>query len=222
MILKMEERMVEVIKDGEIVKMSERQARMEDLFILREATVFEEPKQLAPLMPQIRQSPFRGQGGQRQQFSMDLPVKVAKPAKEVSQFEAWKRNKFDYKNNNVIQELKENFHWEISKTRRLKNISRARLAEAIGETEERIKIVEQGGLPEDNFFLINKIQNYLGINLRRDGKVMTDSPRAMLGSDVTLAQLQKVQESKPEVKKTEKAEDTGMKSLLGDDIEIIE
>lgn len=56
-----------------------------------------------------------------------------------------------------------NFHWIIMRARRRKKISQKELAEEIKEAEITIKMVEKGILPEDEFRLINKLENYLGI-----------------------------------------------------------
>jgi hypothetical protein len=87
-------KLVEVIKEGEIVKMSESQAREEDLFILRniiepDSHIYEEAK------PEVIHAPS-----------------------SKSMLQDWRNARVSYKNNNVLKELKENFQWEISKVRR--------------------------------------------------------------------------------------------------------
>ena len=63
--------------------------------------------------------------------------------------------------------LVDNFHWLIMRERRAKHISREQFARDLGESETLIKMVEQGILPEDDNRIINKIEGYLGINLRK-------------------------------------------------------
>ena len=64
-------------------------------------------------------------------------------------------------------DLIENFHWVIMRERRAKHISREQFAKDLGESETLIKMVEQGVLPENDNLIINKIEGYLNINLRK-------------------------------------------------------
>ncbi len=64
-------------------------------------------------------------------------------------------------------DLIENFHWVITRARRAKHISREQFARDIGESETLIKMVEQGILPENDNLIINKIEGYLSISLRK-------------------------------------------------------
>ncbi len=64
-------------------------------------------------------------------------------------------------------DLVENFHWIIMRERRAKHISREQFAKDLGESETLIKMVEQGVLPENDNLIINKIEGYLHINLRK-------------------------------------------------------
>ncbi|MFH1325817.1 MAG: hypothetical protein ABIH49_03575 [archaeon] len=61
-----------------------------------------------------------------------------------------------------------NFHWIIMRVRRGKHISQEQLAKAISEPEIAIKMVEQGIIPKRNFGIIDKIENYLGIRLKKN------------------------------------------------------
>ncbi len=66
-------------------------------------------------------------------------------------------------------DLIDNFHWTIQRVRRLRKISRTQFANDIGETEATMKMVENGFLPENNYKIINKIEGYLRISLRKPG-----------------------------------------------------
>lgn len=123
--------------------------------------------------------------------------------------ETGKRNvpvyRLDYKKNNVVKELIDNFHWEILKYRREKNLSRKQLANALRVPEEELKMVERGELPRDDFILISKIESHIGVNLRKNPSVRSQPS--------SLADLQKRKEQqggKPESKMT------------GSDLEIFE
>jgi ribosome-binding protein aMBF1 (putative translation factor) len=113
----------------------------------------------------------------------------------------------DWKKKQVVSELIDNFHWHISHARRQKGLMRKQFAEAIGESEEVVKKIENGVLPENSFVLVNKIQNYLRINLRKDRKDFSQPMRKL---------VEKKQEEKAEEKRKE------FSAVIGDDIEVIE
>ncbi|OIO81641.1 hypothetical protein AUJ84_00660 [Candidatus Pacearchaeota archaeon CG1_02_32_132] len=193
------ERLVEAIKEGEIVRVPESQAREEELFILRTFPISEEVKE---------EKVEKGR-------TIDFTDKYKKPGmRDVPRVETWRKK--SYQRNNVLISLKDNFHWDISKTRISKGLSRKQLAEAIGETEDKLRIIENGGLPDDNFSLINKIENKLGINLRKD---------KVVESVVTLAELQKMDERRVKIE-LERAQgsqaDEVDDNMFGNDIEVID
>jgi len=173
---------VEAIREGEIVRVSEEQARVEELFILRNIPEI--------VKKEISETPK----------TLDLTKVRGK-----ERFEAMRRA--TYKKNNVLKELKDNFHWDILKKRRTLGLSRKQFADRLGETEERLKIVENGNLPEDNFALIIKIERTLSITLRKESQL----------SNVNLAELQKAEEEKKKVQKEAREA-----NILGDDIEVID
>jgi ribosome-binding protein aMBF1 (putative translation factor) len=70
------------------------------------------------------------------------------------------------KESELAKELIENFHWELLKKRKARNLTRKQVALTVGESEENLKLIEAGILPESNFILVNKLENYYGINLR--------------------------------------------------------
>jgi len=188
---------VEVIREGEIVRVSESQAIEEDLFILRK--IIEPEREHVP----------------------DFTSKQAKErrvVKSYSNLESWRAGKVSYKRNRVIEDLVDNFHWEIVRVRRHKGLTRKQLAEAVGVSEEDFKVIEFGGeLPKDDFVLINKVENYLGINLRKEKKK----------DEVTLLELQKMDEKKIQ-EQIEKAhlKDANLEQeeerISGSDIEVLE
>jgi transcriptional regulator with XRE-family HTH domain len=64
-----------------------------------------------------------------------------------------------------------NFHWTIQQIRRTRRITREQLAKGIGESEATIRMVEQGILPNGDYKIINKIETYLKVNLRKGSSV---------------------------------------------------
>ncbi|HLC54223.1 MAG TPA: hypothetical protein VJK07_01195 [Candidatus Nanoarchaeia archaeon] len=230
----MEEKLVDVIRDGEIVTVSEVQARAEDLFILRE-------RHAPPAAP----APLTGHSVLR--TASQIPRMT--PAQKL--IPRWHSYQPEYTKNNVAKELIDNFHWEIGKARRERNMTRLQMANALNASEDVIKMLENGELPSDDFVLINKVQSFLHINLRRDGRSFDASARAQLSSateahsassatshtppaakphydaNISLAELQRMKtremsaREKPRWIKDKSTEERN-NPLFGDDIQIIE
>ena len=89
-------------------------------------------------------------------------------------------------------EMIDNFHWVIMRARRMKKLTQAQLAKQIAESEAAIKMAEQGILPEDDYRLVNKLENYLGIKIIRPEFVEkireTEKPKE-LGFDMNEAKI---------------------------------
>ncbi|MBU3906627.1 MAG: hypothetical protein KKA64_00050 [Nanoarchaeota archaeon] len=64
-------------------------------------------------------------------------------------------------------DLVDNFNWVIMMERRKRKLSHIQLAEAIGESAVAIKMAEDGILPEDDYRIINKLENFFRISLKR-------------------------------------------------------
>ena len=65
-------------------------------------------------------------------------------------------------------DLAENYNWIIMMSRRKKRLTQEQLADAIGESSVAIKMAEQGILPEDDFRLINKLEAFLNIRIKKN------------------------------------------------------
>ena len=187
---------VEAIKDGEIIKVPEKVAIMEDLFILRKI---------------VNPSQQSSQNNAPVAFS----VKQRESVSKGSIFSEWKHGKFGVKKNNALQDLIPNFNWEISKNRKKSNMTRAKLAQMAQSTEENVKMIELGELPADDFVLISRIENVFGINLRKN-------PASI--AQVNVADLQKRNEQVKKDTATRSAgqmfkDSTG---VTGNDIEILD
>jgi ribosome-binding protein aMBF1 (putative translation factor) len=66
-------------------------------------------------------------------------------------------------------DLIENFHWTIQRIKRARKITREEFAKAIGESDATVRMIEQGFLPNNDYKIINKIESYLKISLRKSG-----------------------------------------------------
>lgn len=86
----------------------------------------------------------------------------------------------------VPSDIIPNFHWAIQRIRRARKISREEFARGINEQESTVRMIEQGLLPEGNYKIINKIESFLNISLRKAGSSGfpdTDSPKQFILDD---------------------------------------
>lgn len=145
-------------------------------------------------------------------------IKIKKPRPDPNEEEHLTledfRKPLNWQKSQVISELVENFHWKISKKRKELGLTRKQVATAIAETENNIKLIENGILPKSDFIIINKLQSYLKINLRKDQQDFSRQMRDLI------EQNQKASNKEKDTQKQKHL--TGTESLLGDDIEIIE
>ncbi len=135
------ENLVDAIDDGKIIRVREEYARREGLFILRKVEEMKEEKL----------------------------SRKGKIEEERLGFDELRRP-LNLRKSQVISELKDNFQWEILSARKKKGLNRKQVANAIGMTENDVKLIENGLLPKEDFVLVNKIQDFYKINLRKDGK----------------------------------------------------
>ncbi len=68
-----------------------------------------------------------------------------------------------------------NFHWVIMRARRARKMTQEQLAVALREPVIAIKTLEIGYVPEKSLLLIKKIEQYLGIRLRKIERGADDS-----------------------------------------------
>jgi ribosome-binding protein aMBF1 (putative translation factor) len=66
-------------------------------------------------------------------------------------------------------DLIDNFHWKIQQVKRAKRITREEFAKGIGESDATVRMIEQGFLPANDYKIINKVESFLGVNLRKNG-----------------------------------------------------
>jgi len=66
-------------------------------------------------------------------------------------------------------DLIDNFQWTIQRMRRNRKITREQFAKGINESEATVRMLEQGVLPNNDYKLITKVENYLRINLKKQG-----------------------------------------------------
>lgn len=189
--------MVDALEEGKIMRVSEGYAKKEGLTILRR----HEPKNYLEREKQSQPIQKIGIEGRAYKKSLLSFEELRKP--------------LDWRKNQVVQELVEDFHWVIGKARRERNLTRKQFANLIHEHEETIKKLENGIVPTNDFILINKVQDYLHINLRKDKQNFSESARLQL----TLKNQEKeLAEKKQELKEVDVKVD---EKFSGDDIDII-
>lgn len=196
-------KLIEAIEEGKIVNVPEEYAIREGLPILRK--------------PQIEATGM-GNADKKNIDSKDLRGVDRKEIFGLNFRKPWR------KRNDVIDALIDNFHWVIAAKRRQLGITRKKLADAISANETDVKMIENGVLPSDDFVLINKIQNYLGINLRKDGQEFGKSlMQQAVESRISSMSLGKEGDKKQkEHKEGKKGKGESRVNILGDEIEIIE
>ncbi len=74
-------------------------------------------------------------------------------------------------------DLVDNFHWVIMRARRAKKMTQEQLGKEVGIPEAAVKLAEQGVLPDGNYSLVQKLEDALGIQLRRGELVEEMKPR---------------------------------------------
>jgi len=209
-----EEKIVEAIEDGKIVKVTEDYAKREGLLILRRAQ-------------EMPQQGFSEKMRYRKPEEFD--IKKEKDRKMIVGMDDL-RKPLRYREGDITKELIENFHWKISQKRRERGLTRKQVALAIGESENDIKIIENGVLPMNNFVLVSKLESYFGINLRKNKSVAPTLTKELNATRVRavlqrVAEKAKPKEKKPEIiedeKETSQEPKTEVIDFSGDEIELI-
>jgi len=125
--------------------------------------------------------------------------------------------------------LIDNFHWVVMRARKKKHLTVAQLAAEIHEAEVAVKMIEHGQLPEDDYRLINKLENFLGVKIREDENyksLIGREPARILDfkqnimDNLTIADLQKMKKSREEIEKQEMIDNIKIKLLQEGEIEI--
>lgn len=127
---------VEAIEDGKLVRVTKDYAIIENLIIVKK-----------------RQN--------------DLPF-AAYPdeAREVKSQSRNEKTEPYYLSNNLMSELRENFHWELQRQRKMRNLTRKQLSNLSGISEATIAELESGKAPA-NFIALAKLETFYNVNVRK-------------------------------------------------------
>lgn len=161
-------RLYEVISDEGIIFMCEDCALKDDLPIIRKPTTFQ--LKAVERTQTVHERLSRASGvthssGTRFE-TLKEPTELKKQEIGLKSIIEKKFQGKYAKNESPRVDLVENFHWVITQARRRKKASVEQLAREIGESEIAVKMAEEGILPEDDYRLVNKLENALGIRLR--------------------------------------------------------
>ncbi len=159
-------RMVDALDDGRIVRVAESYALREGLLILQRLRPVDTPEARAAVhrarkLDDVRMAPFEA-------LRRPLPRQV----------------------DEVTASLIDNFHWILAQKRRERSLSRKRVGEAVGAIEQDIKLIENGILPSKDFVLVSKLENFFGVNLRKEGGAAPAPNLATLRAVLTLSEKQ--------------------------------
>jgi ribosome-binding protein aMBF1 (putative translation factor) len=156
-------RLFEVISDEGLVEMCEKCIEEEGLPIVRKPTTFQLKE--AERKRTVYQRLAKASGFDVNKMKKDFSKKIKQKDVSLKDLADKNFNKGFGKGHKPRKDLIDNFHWKIMRSRRLKHISRAKLAEKIGESEAVINMAEKGVFPEDDYRIINKLESFLGIKI---------------------------------------------------------
>ena len=135
------------------------------------------------------------------------------------------RKPLNWKNNKIVKELMDNFHWEIIKKRKERNLTRKQLADSLNVSEEDIKLIENGFLPKDDFILVNKIEEHFKISLRRDEayrgemRKLIEEPKKV---EENIEDNKNFKETIGEKEENKEIKGESIEDIFGDEIEVDE
>ena len=123
------------------------------------------------------------------------------------------------KNEKPRLNLVDNFHWIVMRARKKMHLTSSQVAEGISESEAAIKMIESGVLPEDDYKLINKLENFLRIRIRENGEdisIMEKEPIRVLNfkenlNNLTIADLQRIKKEREKLANEELIEEVRKK-----------
>jgi len=216
-------RLFDAVSGEGIVKICERCSNEEEMPIIRKPTTF-----------QLKESERRQSVYER--------LSGVKPGQTISDEDKWRLKKEEITLREIVDrnykqrilpekrprpDLVDNFNWVIFTARRARKITQEQMAKDIGESLAAVKMAEQGILPEDDYKLINKIENYLLISLikKKTEEPKKKQPARILKFDknaldeLTIADLQEMNKRKNESSLKEEKKTTG-ESIEGENINL--
>jgi len=179
---------VDAIEEGRIVRVAEDYARREGLLILR--------KPNAAVQQNLTPKEKKEEEARRNKGFIGMDD-LRKPLKSQQ--------------NELTKEMVENFHWVLVQKRKARGLMRKKLGELIGESETNIKMIENGVLPTNNFVLVNKLESFYGISLRKNKVADVKAP---LRQVIDFTKRDAPARAERGEKKEEKAEDLSSDEMI--------
>ncbi|MBT96967.1 MAG: hypothetical protein QF567_02535 [Candidatus Pacearchaeota archaeon] len=110
---------------------------------------------------------------------------------------------FKQEEEELKDDLINNFHWVIMRARRSRKLTQEQLAKEIEEPVIAIQMAEKGILPEDNFRFVNKLESFLKIRLLKEEvaeRIKKEPKKLDLNKDstreLTISDLQEMKEER--------------------------
>lgn len=233
-----EVKLVDAVYDREIVKICEECAVSENIPMIRKPTseqikLSEKPYSVIQRMRRMTRVEEKLKQPE-QNFSSSINLdKLRKP----KDYKAVLASKFQSaKAKNQALNLVDNYNWHIAMARKQRKVSRKQLADAIGESETTVKLIEERFVPDDAMRIINKIEQYLGVRLKKDSQMpvasfsSSENPARVLKFDpstaknFTIDDLRRMKEAREKADDSENlqfSEKTG-KEMIGAEVEFEE
>lgn len=168
-----EVRLLDAILNDEIVKICEDCSFRENIPIINKPTTSQLKESERPYTVKER---LRRMAGLYAEEKEEIR-KIAKKISDVTLDDLWRRKKekeMEEKYELSKKKTKplfliENFHWHVFMARIKKKLTRKQLAQLLSESETAIKMIENKEIPDDSLVLINKLEQFFGIKLKKEG-----------------------------------------------------
>ncbi len=217
-------RLFDGIHNDEMVKICEECARQEGIVMIKKPSTKQLKNAEKPYSVYERLARVSGVG-------VADKDKKKEEIKKIATLEGLRKGKKEEKAETEAEmKLVDNFHWKILNARRKKKLSIKQLSELLYESEEAIKMLESGKIPEESGKLIAKLEQYFQINLRVEKPLEEEINIDEISfkkdnlRNLTIGKLRKLQKSREKPKKVSAQEivnETKKNSdLVGDDIEL--
>lgn len=160
-----------ISKEG-VVSICEDCSRQDSIPVIRRPTQLQLTESKHPFTVYERLSSMAGLNAKEHKKKVLGPKDQSSTQKETTLRDLVDRN---YQKKKEVQQLKpkpqpeliDNFHWVVMRARRFKKLTQGQVAKEIGESESAIKMIESGVLPENSHTLINKLESFLWIKIRK-------------------------------------------------------
>jgi ribosome-binding protein aMBF1 (putative translation factor) len=164
-------KLLDVISERGIVKICEKCFLEENLPLVRKPTNFQLKKlEILPKSP-VKKTVYERLSEMAGVRNEGIRKNESLDKQETTLKEIMNQNFETVSGKEQKEDLADNFHWVIMRARRLRHLTQGQFAKAIAEPEAAIKAIEKGFLPKNNYRLIKKIENYLGIKIMKKDAV---------------------------------------------------